>query len=107
MKGKIIVWCNCASMEEANRVAHGIVNKRLAACVNIVPAIHSVYRWQGKIEEATEVQLMIKTRRELFADLETEIRSLHSYSVPEIIAVPIELGSQPYLDWIDEETGVL
>ena len=104
MAGKLVVLCNCGSVEEAERIARGVVSKRLAACVNIVPAIRSVYWWQGTVEEATEHMLVIKTRAEVYEELQDEIRSLHSYSVPEIIALPIERGSQSYLDWIDSET---
>jgi periplasmic divalent cation tolerance protein len=100
----VVVLCNCSSAEEAQRIARLLVEKRLAACVNIIPAIRSIYRWQGAVEEATEHMMVIKTRAERYEALQEEIRELHSYSVPEIIALPIEHGSASYLDWIDQET---
>ena len=104
MTDKILVFSNCGTAEEANRVARALVEARLAACVNIVPGVMSLYHWQGAIEEAPEWTLMIKTKRSLFSDLCAELRRVHSYHVPEIIAIPIVDGHLEYLDWIDRET---
>ncbi|MBI4905318.1 MAG: divalent-cation tolerance protein CutA [Acidobacteria bacterium] len=100
----MVVLCNCGSLEEARKIAQGVVEKQLAACVNIVPGVHSIYRWQGSVEEASEFLLIIKTRDTVYTNLEEEIRRLHSYTVPEIIALPVERGFRAYLDWIGGET---
>lgn len=88
------------SMEEAHKLAHALVDRRLAACVNIIPGVASVYRWQGAVEESSEILLMIKTAAERLPALETALHELHSYDVPEFVSVPISAGSQPYLDWL-------
>lgn len=105
MTDKLIVFCNCGSADEAERIARTVVTKQLAACANILPSIRSIYRWQGAIEDATEHMLVMKTRAELYEALEREIHALHSYSVPEVIAMRIERGSQSYLNWIASETA--
>lgn len=107
MTGKMLILCNCGSLEEAQRVAHGVVGRRQAACVNILPGVHSVYRWQGNVEEAAEWMLVIKTQSARYAEVEATIRELHSYTTPEIIALPVERGLPAYLDWILEETSPL
>lgn len=96
----IVVLCTCASAEEASRIARGLVEQQAAACVTILPSVRSVYRWQGAVEEASEHLLVIKTRAACYPTLETAIKSLHSYEVPEIIALPIVAGSKSYLDWL-------
>ena len=96
----IVVFMTAASGEEAARLADMLVGAHLAACVQILPEIESVYRWQGKIERQSEVLLLAKTTQARFDELEREVRSLHSYETPEIIAVPITVGSTPYLDWL-------
>jgi len=93
-----------ANGEEATRLADLLIGAHLAACVQILPEMESVYRWQGAIERQTEVLLLAKTTRRRFADLEREVRALHSYDVPEIVALPIVAGSAPYLRWLGEET---
>jgi len=101
MTDKIVVLSTCDSQESAATLARELVEQRLAACVNILPGARSIYRWQGKIEDASEWVLVIKTRRDLFAPLRETIAKTHSYEVPEVIALPILDGSEPYLAWLD------
>ena len=96
----IVVFMTAASGEEATRLAEMLVGAHLAACVQILPEMESVYRWEGKIERQPEVLLLAKTTQAKFADLEREVRALHSYETPEIVAVPITAGSAPYLEWL-------
>jgi len=96
----IVVFMTAANGEEATRLAEMLVGAHLAACVQILPEMESVYRWQGKIERQSEVLLIAKTTRGKFDDLEREVRALHSYNTPEIVAVPIVAGSAPYLEWL-------
>lgn len=98
----IIVFLTAASGEEATRLADLLVGAHLAACVQILPEMESVYRWEGQIERQSEILLIAKTTRGKFAELEREVRALHSYETPEIVAVPIVTASQPYLDWLSE-----
>jgi periplasmic divalent cation tolerance protein len=98
----IAVFMTAANREEAARLAEMLVSKQLAACVQILPEMESVYRWQGKIERQPEVLLIAKTLSSKFADLEREVRALHSYETPEIVALPIIAGSTPYLRWLSE-----
>ncbi len=99
----IVVLLTAANGEEAARLADLLVGSRLAACVQIMPEIESIYRWQGKIERQSEVLLIAKTLRSKFEDLEREVRALHSYETPEILALPVVVGSQPYLEWLQNE----
>ncbi len=96
-----MVLVTASSMEEAQRIARAIVSERLAACVNIVPGIKSIYRWKGNVEEGSEVLMIIKTRVDVFEKLRDKIKELHSYEVPEIIALQIVDGLSSYLEWID------
>jgi periplasmic divalent cation tolerance protein len=96
----IIVLITAASREEAGRIADMLVENRLAACVQILPAIESVYRWQGSIERSSEVLLLVKTESAKFSELEQHVREMHSYETPEIVAVPVAAISQPYSDWL-------
>jgi periplasmic divalent cation tolerance protein len=105
MTDKIIVFSTCGSAEEADKIARGLVERKVAACVNVLPGIRSIYRWKGSVEDAQEFLLVIKTTRELFGRVRDEIRGLHSYEVPEIIAVPVLDGLDAYLDWISESVG--
>ena len=98
----ILVLCACGSEAEAEEIAGQLVSQRLAACVNISAPIRSVYRWQGKVESASEWLLSIKTARARFEELSAAIQSMHSYELPEIIALPITAGFAPYLKWIAE-----
>jgi periplasmic divalent cation tolerance protein len=104
MSNPIVVLVTCGSEEEALKIANILVEDRLAACVNLVAPIRSVYRWEGKIWDEKEWLLIIKTQNHQFEALEKKIGSLHSYSVPEIIALPIAEGSSAYLNWIKENT---
>src|SRR5574343_120654 len=99
-----LVITNCPDEETANRIALAIVEAKLAACVNILPRVQSVYRWQGAVESAAEVPLLIKTTAAAYPALETAIRELHPYDVPEIIALPIAAGLPAYLNWVAAET---
>jgi periplasmic divalent cation tolerance protein len=103
MSDKIVVLSTCGSPREAQRLAHALVEKRLAACVNIVSGVRSVYRWKDAIEDEEEVLLVIKTSRPLFEELRNEILRLHSYEVPEVIALEVVDGSEGYLAWLDRE----
>ena len=100
MTDKRIVLSTAGSEEEARKIAHELVERQLAACVNIVPQIESVYRWQGKIESSREWLLLIKTTAEQFEKVRDAIRELHAYDLPECIAVAIEDGSPEYLRWL-------
>ncbi|MBI2999758.1 MAG: divalent-cation tolerance protein CutA [Deltaproteobacteria bacterium] len=101
----IIVYVTVGSPGEGDRLAHALVEERLAACVNRVKAVQSVYRWQGKVEQSEEELLIIKTKRELFDRLRSRVQALHSYSVPEIIALPILEGNEGYLKWLADEVS--
>ena len=103
MTDKIVVLSTCGSAEEAVRIAQALVEKKLAACVNVTPAVRSFYRWKGVIEDEQESLLVIKSSRGLFDQLRVEIEKLHSYEVPEVIAVPIVDGSEGYLEWLERE----
>src|SRR3954464_15056843 len=96
----IVVFMTAANGKEAARLADMLVGAHLAACVQILPEMESVYRWQGKIERQSEILLLAKTTRVKFEELEREVRALHSYETPEIIAVPVTAGSGPYLEWL-------
>ncbi len=100
----LTVFCTVPDQETARRIAQTVVHEGLAACVNLLPGITSVYRWQGQVEESSELLLIIKTRQERYPALEARIRALHPYQVPEIIAHEIVAGSKSYLDWIAENT---
>ncbi len=98
----LLVFITTGSPAEGERIARALVQGRLAACVNIVPAITSIYRWQEEVHTDSEVLLIAKSRPELFESLAARVKELHSYQVPEIIALPIVAGSPAYLSWIDE-----
>jgi len=105
MYERIVVLITAGNTEEAQKIAHALVDERLAACVNVIPAVHSVYRWAGKVEEDQEALLIVKSRREMLARLIERVHDLHSYEVPEIIALPLVAGDAPYLRWLDEQVG--
>jgi periplasmic divalent cation tolerance protein len=100
--GALMVVMTAGSREEAVRLAEMLVGARLAACVQILPEIESVYRWQGEVQREAEVLLFAKTSAACFSDLEREVRALHSYETPEIIALPLSHVSAPYLAWLGE-----
>jgi periplasmic divalent cation tolerance protein len=101
----IVVLVTAGSSGEGERLAHALIDERLAACVNRITGVQSVYRWQGKVEQSAEEMLVIKTRADRFAALEKRVRELHSYSVPEVIALPIMNGSEAYLKWLGEQVA--
>src|SRR5580698_3137470 len=106
MTDKIVVLTACDSEEQAGLVARNLVEKRLAACVNILPKARSIYRWKDAIEDTQEFILLIKSRRDLLPALRAEISRTHSYEVPEVIALSIIDGSEEYFAWFDRELGV-
>jgi periplasmic divalent cation tolerance protein len=102
MTDKVLVLTTAGSEVEAGEIANQLVERRLAACVNIVPRIQSVYRWEGKVESAEEFLLIIKTTKGRSPDVQATIRELHSYDLPEFIVISMEDGSAEYLKWIEE-----
>jgi periplasmic divalent cation tolerance protein len=102
MLDKIVLVTTCESVAEADKIASALVENRLAACVNILPGVSSVYRWKGTVERASEIILLIKTSRPLLAQVQAEIERLHSYELPEVIALQIVDGSERYLEWLDQ-----
>jgi periplasmic divalent cation tolerance protein len=99
------VLTTVGKQEEAKTIARALVDQRLASCVQILGPLTSVYRWKGEVETAEEWQCLIKTRRDLYPEVERAIRQLHPYEVPEILATPILAGSADYLKWIEENVG--
>ena len=100
----IVVFVTCGSEEDGLKIANALVEEHLAACANLISPMRSLYRWEGKIWDEKEWLLIIKTQKERFGELEKKVKSLHSYSVPEIISLPITEGSSAYLNWIKENT---
>lgn len=100
----IVVFITASNQDEAVKIAHALVESRLAGCVNIVKEIRSIYVWRGKIEDESEVLMIVKTQRNLFDSLLKKVKELHSYTVPEVIAAPIVEGSADYLKWLNEVT---
>lgn len=100
----LVVFVTAGSKEEAEKISSGLLKEKLAACVNIVKGVDSHFWWQGKLDKAKEALLIIKTRKSLFTRLVKKVKSLHSYKVPEIIALAVIAGHKPYLDWIHEST---
>lgn len=102
MTDKVVVLVTASDLEECRKIARALVEKRLAACVNISAPVQSIYRWEGKVADEQEYMMMIKTSRRLFGELQSEIGHLHSYGTPEIICLPIIEGSTNYLNWLAE-----
>ena len=101
----IVIFVTTGSEAEAETIARALVEERLAACVNILNPARSIYRWEGKITDDREWLLVIKTQHERFAAVEEKVKALHSYQVPEVIALPILQGSTPYLHWLTQESS--
>lgn len=101
----LVVLVTTANYEEGQRIANALVRQRKAVCVNIVPRVNSLFRWKGKTEEAEEALLIAKTSVDLFPEVVSLVRSMHSYDVPEIVALPIVDGNPAYLAWLQEETS--
>lgn len=102
MTDKVVILVTAASRDECKKIAHHLVETRLAACVNISQPIESVYRWEGQIAEEGEFLLFIKSTRGLFPEIRTQISKIHSYQTPEIICLPVIDGSRDYLQWISD-----
>lgn len=98
-----VVLVTAPDQDVASRLARALVESRLVACVNVVPGVESIYRWEGEVEQASEVLLLIKTREDRCAALEQRVRDLHPYDVPEVLVLPAVGGSAAYLDWVREE----
>ena len=102
----LLVFTTLPDREAAMKLARGLVDQRLAACVNVLSGCTSVYRWKGEVEQADEVPVLVKTRVARYEELEAAIRALHPYELPEIIAVPVVRGLPDYLEWVAEETAI-
>jgi periplasmic divalent cation tolerance protein len=105
MRDAAVVFSTCASLDEARRIAGAVVEARLAACVQLLPGLQSVYRWQGAIEQGEEVLMLFKTTEDRLPRLKERIAELHSYDTPEFVAVPVCGGSERYLEWLRAETA--
>jgi len=103
----LIVLSTCPDLATADRIATALVSERLAACVNQIPGIQSTYVWQGQLQRDNEILLLIKTTIEQLATLEARVKALHPYELPELIAVPVCAGSQPYLNWLGQNVGLV
>ncbi|HOT96501.1 MAG TPA: divalent-cation tolerance protein CutA [bacterium] len=104
MESFLLVMTTCASREEAAALADKLLKVRLIACANIIPGVHSLFHWRGKIDQADEAILLVKCRKRVFKDLVEWIQTHHSYEVPEILALPVVDGAKEYLEWLEEET---
>ncbi len=105
MTDKVVVLVTCGSNEEAERIARALVEARLAACVNILGPVRSIYRWEGKLNDDQEVLLLIKTSRAVFDQVRRAVEKAHSYEVPEVICLPIIDGAPNYLNWLADSVG--
>lgn len=100
MNDFVVVLVTAATADEARRIAAQLIERQQAACVNVVDAVRSIYRWEGAVRDDAEVLLIIKTTAERYPEVERSVRELHSYDVPEVIALPLVQGSSPYLEWL-------
>lgn len=100
----VVVFITASSKKEAEAIAAALIKERLAACVNIIAGVNSLFRWQGKVDRAKEALLIVKTKKTLMHKLIRKVKSLHSYEVPEIIALPVISGDRKYLDWVNDST---
>lgn len=100
----IEIWINCPDRETARKISEALISSRRVACANIFPEIESSYHWQGSVERETEVPLVVKTRKEYFAQVEEEVREIHPYATPSIVAVPVKRVNDDYLEWVYSET---
>jgi periplasmic divalent cation tolerance protein len=103
MENAVVVLCTFPDLDQARQIGAALVERQVAACVNLLPGIESIYRWEGKVERAGEVLALIKTSR--YPDLESALRELHPYEVPEILALPVAAGLEAYLRWVGESCG--
>lgn len=103
-KSSIIVLVTCPDKESANKIASSLIEKKLAACVNTINNVESIFRWKGKIEKSSENLLIIKSKKRLLKKLITDVQQNHPYQLPEILALPIIGGSKAYIDWLNNET---
>ncbi len=105
MSERVVALSTVGTAEDAERIARALVERRLAACVNVVPNVVSVYRWKGEVCRDQELLLVVKTRRERLGALREALVGMHPYEVPELVALPIEAGHEPYLAWLDESVS--
>ena len=103
--GKVVVFVTTSGEDEAEKIAGLLLEKRKAACVSVIPRVNSRFWWQGKLDSAQESLLIVKTRAALVSELTEIVKKAHSYTVPEIVAIPIVGGNEDYLNWVDQETG--
>jgi periplasmic divalent cation tolerance protein len=107
MTDKVVILVTASKLTEARKIARHLVDSKLAACVNVLPPVQSIYRWQGKVAVEKEFLLFIKSTRELFSELRAAILKLHSYTTPEIVCLPIVDGSPEYLQWVSDSVKTL
>lgn len=104
MSNCIVIYITISSRDEAKKLGRALVEEKLVACTTIMSPVHSIYHWQGELCDDEETLMILKTKRELFSEIEVRVKELHSYAVPEIIAMPIVEGSENYLSWLRNET---
>jgi periplasmic divalent cation tolerance protein len=104
MEQVLLVMTNLPDVTAGKKMAHALIQSRLVACVNLLPGVQSIYRWQGQVEEASEIMLQIKTTTSRYQQLQQAILDAHPYALPEVIAIPVSYGHAPYLHWIASET---
>ena len=105
MESVCVILCNVPDTETGQALARALVEKGLVACVNLLPGVQSVYRWQGQVEQATETTLLIKTALSRYDEVEQQIRAAHPYDQPEILCLPVQAGRPAYLEWVARESG--